>query len=123
MEKYGIVAHEAKPVLATAGAPLAAAAEEAVESEDGVEESFPGPAPEPVAAAQQAQGAGPVPTAASPAAQPSSAVPAASPSTGSQGQQPAQPSGQTTGQHAAPAPVLFGHSGSRKNKKHKRRHH
>jgi preprotein translocase subunit SecF len=117
MEKYGIVAHEAKPILATAGAPLAAAEEAEIEPEDGVEEPFLGTAPEPVAATQPAQGAGPG-AATSPSQSSGQAV-----SKVVQPQQASQPSGQTTGQHMAPAPVLFGHSGSRKNKKHKRRHH
>ncbi len=119
MERYGVhVEEKAVPVV---GAALSAGAQVTYQSaeadgEEEVEEPLEGSAPEPVAAPQ---GAGSVAGAQS--AVPGSAgqaVPRTVPV-----QQASQPSGQTAGQHTAPAPVLFGHSGSRKNKKHKRRHH
>ncbi|HTP58936.1 MAG TPA: hypothetical protein VMM82_08465, partial [Spirochaetia bacterium] len=121
LEKYGMAAPQAKPILATAGAPLAMAHESPdTVPEDAVEEPLSGSLQEPVGAAQPAQGSGNA--SAAPSATPQSASVAA---TGGQPAKLSQPGGQAlpVGQRAGAAPALFGHSGSRKNKKHKRRHH
>lgn len=107
MEKYGIAAPQVRPVLAPVGAPLAEPEEEAeVEPEEETEEPALEPAPEPVGASQPLPG-----TPADAATQPSPQTQAGATATQAQRDAP------------RPAPALFGHSGSRKNKKHKRRHH
>ncbi|GEM_PF-266732 len=109
MEKYGIAAPQPKLVPAPVGAPLAEVEEEAeVDTEEEAEEPGAEPVSEPVGASQPVSQA------------PGNAAAQAS----SQG----QPAATVTQPHPdaarpAPAPSLFGHSGSRKNKKHKRRHH
>jgi preprotein translocase subunit SecF len=123
MEKYGMAASSARPILAAAGAPLVAAEENAdAVPEDAVEEPLSGSLPEPVGAAQPAQASD------GGSAAPSTsqgAAPAQPTAQAGQPPQASQPAGQAqpVGQRPASAPVLFGHSGSRKNKKHKRRHH
>ncbi len=116
MERYGVSAGErpvAETVLAADG-PFVEEEPEAVADEEPEEETVESPrqnAAEPVASAQPAaaQGAPAGVGVQSPAQQGQPAV------QGSHGQQMAP--------RVGPAPALFGHSGSRKNKKHKRRHH
>ncbi len=106
LEKYGIAAPQAKPILAPVGAPLVESEEEVeAESEEEVEEPALQPNPEPVGASQPMPGA-PADIAGQQAAQGATATQA-----------------QRDASRPAPAQALFGHSGSRKNKKHKRRHH
>jgi len=109
MEKYGISAPQPKLVPAPVGAPLAEVEEEAeVETDEEAEE--PG-------AQQLSEPAG--------GSQPVSQAPG---NAAAQAFSQSQAAATVTQPHPdaarpAPGPALFGHSGSRKNKKHKRRHH
>jgi len=107
MEKYGMAAPQVKPLAAPAAAVVESEEEAEIEPEEEVEETALPSTPEPVGATQIVQGAAPA------------AIPSGSP-----GDAVAQPAGQPqpVAPRAGPAPLLFGHSGSRKNKKHKRRH-
>ncbi len=104
MEKYGVTEHQARltPVLAEGA--FVDAQEEPEQEEEAAVTSVQS-APQPVGVSQPVSGAS-----ADAAVQ---AAPGPSPSS----------QGQAVAQHAGVAPSLFGHSGSRKNKKHKRRHH
>ncbi|MGA2615711.1 MAG: protein translocase subunit SecF [Spirochaetia bacterium] len=113
MEKYGMSTPQVKPILAAAGVPFAEPEEEAeVEPE---EETALESAPEPVGASQPLPG-----TPADAATQPSPQAQAGATATQAQAGATAT---QAPRDAQRPAPALFGHSGSRKNKKHKRRHH
>jgi preprotein translocase subunit SecF len=110
MAKYGMAAPQAKPLGAPAPLPLTESeAEVEMEIEPEAEEPVSAPAPQPVAAAQAVTASSPAAPATGNAPGPQASAPAAQ----------AQPVVQRLG----PAPLLFGHAGSRKNKKHKRRHH
>ena len=102
-----MAAPQVKPLAAPAAAVVESEEEAEIEPEEEVEETALPSTPEPVGATQIVQGAAPA------------AIPSGSP-----GDAVAQPAGQPqpVAPRAGPAPLLFGHSGSRKNKKHKRRH-
>jgi hypothetical protein len=115
MEKYGMSAPHAKPLLATAGVPLSVSEEEAdIAPTEETEEPDSQLAPEPVSASQPLTGA-----TSDSVAQP---IPQGQPTPQSQVAATATQA-QHDSAHVAPAPAFLGHSGSRKNKKHKRRHH
>ncbi|MGA2764212.1 MAG: protein translocase subunit SecF [Spirochaetia bacterium] len=118
MARYGITAPKKVEAVAEE-ASVAESEEEAEGAEEQPEiESAPGLAPEPVAATAQ-----PV-ASAQPAAGQGAPAGVGVQSPAPQGQPAVQGShGQPMAPRVGPAPALFGHSGSRKNKKHKRRHH
>ncbi len=126
MEKYGVVIPEKKlepvPAAAAALAPDGRMIEEEASEEEEAEE--PAAVPEEPVGAPVAT---PQPVPAGTGAQPAGLVQSVSQAQTQPRVQPGQagaPSGEPQRERPRPpAPVFFGHSGSRKNKKHKRRHH